>query len=109
MTTPKTRRRRRHAARASVLGITAIAALLFAPTSLGATRSGVAALQVALKSRGLYRGAIDNFKFPEDNEYLAYLEPAIASFLAGQPIARAETASFGCAIQTVYYRLPKQL
>ena len=59
MTTPTTRRRRRHAARASVLGITAIAALVFAPTSLGATRSGVAALQVALKSRGLYRGAID--------------------------------------------------
>ena len=36
MTTPTTRRRRRHAARASVLGITAIAALVFAPTSSGA-------------------------------------------------------------------------
>jgi len=59
--------------------------------------------------RLLYRGAIDNFKLPEDNEYLAYLEPAIAAFLAGEPIARTETASFGCAIQTVYYQLPKQL
>ena len=57
----------------------------------------------------LYRGAIDNFKLPQDNEYLAYLEPAIASFLAGDPIARAETASFGCAIETVYYHLPKLL
>ena len=36
----------------------------------------------------LYRGAVDNFKFPEDSEYQAYLEPAIASFLSGQPIER---------------------
>ena len=57
----------------------------------------------------LYRGAIDNFKFPEDSDYQAYLEPAIASFLAGQPIARQETASFGCAIQSVYYILPNPL
>jgi peroxiredoxin len=57
----------------------------------------------------LYRGAIDNFKFPEDSDYLAYLEPAIASFLAGQPIARTETASFGCAIQSIYYILPNPL
>jgi murein L,D-transpeptidase YcbB/YkuD len=42
-----------------VLGITAIVALVFAPTGSGGTRSGVAALQVALKSRGLYTGAID--------------------------------------------------
>jgi hypothetical protein len=54
-----TRRRRRHAARASVLGITAIAALVFVPTSSGGTRSGVAALQVALKNRSLYSGSID--------------------------------------------------
>jgi hypothetical protein len=57
----------------------------------------------------LYRGAIDNFKMPGDPEYLAYLEPAIAAYLAGEPIPRTETASFGCAIETVYYRLPGQL
>ncbi len=57
----------------------------------------------------LYRGAIDNFTYPEDSGYQAYLEPAIASFLAGEPIARKETASFGCAIQSVYYILPKPL
>jgi peroxiredoxin len=57
----------------------------------------------------LYRGAIDNFKYAGDSEYLAYLEPAIASFLAGEPIARNETPSFGCAIQSVYYILPKPL
>lgn len=57
----------------------------------------------------LYRGAIDNFKLPADNEYLAYLEPAIAQFRAGEPISRPETASFGCAIETIYYKLPKQL
>jgi hypothetical protein len=59
VTTPTTRRRRRHTARASMLGLAATAALVFAPTSSGGTRSGVAALQVALKSRGLYSGAID--------------------------------------------------
>jgi hypothetical protein len=56
-----------------------------------------------------YRGAIDNFKMPADHEYQAWLEPAIASFLAGQPIARPETASFGCAIETVYFQIPSQL
>jgi peroxiredoxin len=57
----------------------------------------------------VYRGAIDNFKFSKDPEYAAYLEPVIESHLAGKRIARAETASFGCAIETSYYHLPKQL
>ncbi len=57
----------------------------------------------------LYRGAIDNFKYPEDPEYVAYLEPAIDQFLKGQPIVRTETASYGCAIQSVYYILPRAL
>jgi peroxiredoxin len=59
--------------------------------------------------RLLYRGAIDNFKHSNDPEYHAYLEPAIEAFLAGKPIARPETASFGCAVQSVYYVLPKPL
>jgi thiol-disulfide isomerase/thioredoxin len=59
--------------------------------------------------RLLYRGAIDNYKFPGDPEYLAYLEPALQQFLQGQPIERTETASYGCAIQSVYYTLPKAL
>ena len=57
----------------------------------------------------LYRGAIDNFKYPEDPEFVGYLEPAIDQFLKGEPITRTETASFGCAIQSVYYILPKPL
>jgi peroxiredoxin len=57
----------------------------------------------------LYRGAIDNFKFDGDAEFQPYLEPAMAQFLAGEPIAKTETASFGCAIQSVYYILPKPL
>jgi thiol-disulfide isomerase/thioredoxin len=57
----------------------------------------------------LYRGAIDNYKYPQDPDYQPYLEPAIASFLAGEPVARPETASFGCAIQSVYYILPNPL
>ena len=59
--------------------------------------------------RLLYRGAIDNFRYPSDPDYQAYLQPAIEAFLAGKPIARAETASFGCAVQSVYYQLPKPL
>jgi peroxiredoxin len=61
------------------------------------------------QARLLYRGAIDNFKYPEDPEYVGYLEPAIADYLAGRPVARTETASFGCAIQSVYYILPRSL
>jgi len=57
----------------------------------------------------LYRGAIDNFKYPRDPEYAPYLETAISEFLAGKPVQRAETSSFGCAIQSVYYTLPKHL
>ncbi len=57
--------------------------------------------------RLLYRGAIDNFKYPGDPDYLSYLEPAIEDFLAGRPIERPETASFGCAVESVYYGLPK--
>lgn len=57
----------------------------------------------------LYRGAVDNFKYPADPEYAPYLEPAISQFLSGEPIHRVETASFGCAIQSVYYNLPRSL
>lgn len=59
--------------------------------------------------RLLYRGAIDNFKYAADPAYVAYLEPAIAEFLAGRAVSLAETASFGCAIKSVYYILPKKL
>jgi peroxiredoxin len=59
--------------------------------------------------RLLYRGAIDNYKFDNDPEYVPYLEPALEQFLKGQPIERPETASYGCAIQSVYYTLPKAL
>jgi peroxiredoxin len=57
----------------------------------------------------LYRGAVDNFKYPGDPEYVAHLETAISEFLGGKPVQRAETSSFGCAIQSVYYTLPKHL
>ena len=57
----------------------------------------------------VYRGAIDNYKYSEDPEQVEYLEPAIDQFLRGVPLTRQETASFGCAIQSVYYVLPKAL
>ncbi len=56
-----------------------------------------------------YRGAIDNYKYPGDLDYAPYLEPAIEQFLAGKPLSRTETASFGCAIRSVYYNFPKAL
>lgn len=57
----------------------------------------------------LYRGAIDNFKYPGDPEYIPHLESALSQFLANKPVERPETASFGCAIFSVYYTLPKHL
>jgi peroxiredoxin len=57
----------------------------------------------------LYRGAIDNYKYSDDPEFVPYLEPALEQFLQGQPVEKPETASFGCAIQSVYYILPKAL
>jgi len=59
--------------------------------------------------RLLYRGAIDNFKYPEDPAYEAYLEPAIEAFLAGRPVPRIESPSFGCPVESVYYTLPGPL
>lgn len=57
----------------------------------------------------LYRGAIDNYKYPDDPEHVHYLEPAIDEFLSGKPVTKQEVASYGCAIQSVYYILPKAL
>jgi thiol-disulfide isomerase/thioredoxin len=57
----------------------------------------------------MYRGAVDNFKYAADPEYQPYLERAIESFLAGQAIERPETGSFGCAVKSVYYQLPKMI
>ncbi len=65
------------------------------------------AFLVDTERRLLYRGAIDNFKYPADPEHRPYLEAAIDDFLAGRPVARPETASFGCAVESVYYGLPK--
>jgi len=67
------------------------------------------AFLIDMDRRLLYRGATDNFKYPQDPEYRAYLEPAIEAYFAGRPIERKETASFGCAVESVYYILPKTL
>jgi thiol-disulfide isomerase/thioredoxin len=67
------------------------------------------ALLVDADARLVYRGAIDNFKYEEDPDYEPYLEPAIESFLAGRPVARPDTASFGCSITSIYYTIPVPL
>ncbi|MBZ5505869.1 MAG: redoxin domain-containing protein [Acidobacteriia bacterium] len=56
-----------------------------------------------------YRGAIDNYKYPGDADHTAYLELAITELLSGKPLSRTEVASFGCAVESVYYSLPKVL
>jgi peroxiredoxin len=56
-----------------------------------------------------YRGAINNFKAATDPDFADYLEPAVNQFLSGESIAKPETASFGCAIMSVYYILPKPI
>ena len=57
----------------------------------------------------LYRGAIDNFRYAAEPEYVEYLEPAISQFLSGEAPKRTETASFGCDIKSIYYILPRAL
>jgi peroxiredoxin len=57
--------------------------------------------------RLIYRGAIDNFKYPEDPDYSGYLDAAIDALLAGKAPPRADTPSFGCPVKSVYYMLPK--
>ena len=59
------------------------------------------------KCRLLYRGAIDNFRYPQDPDYVAYLDAAIDTWLAGQRPPRVETPSSGYPIESVYYLLPK--
>lgn len=55
--------------------------------------------------RLIYRGAIDNFKYPRDAAYEGYFEAAAADFSAGRPVGRSETPSYGCPIESVYYGL----
>jgi peroxiredoxin len=57
--------------------------------------------------RLIYRGAIDNFKYPADLDYVGYLNTAIEALLAGKTPPRVETPSFGCPVKSVYYTLPK--
>lgn len=55
----------RFAARAGILAAAAVGALALAPPGAAEPLSGVAALQVALHSRGLYPAAIDGFLGPK--------------------------------------------
>jgi hypothetical protein len=57
--------------------------------------------------RLIYRGAIDNFKYPADPDYVGYLNAAIAALLTGKMPPRSDTPSFGCPVKSVYYTLPK--
>jgi thiol-disulfide isomerase/thioredoxin len=57
----------------------------------------------------LYRGPIDNFKYPEDPDHIGYLDQALAAYLRGLPVACQEKPGFGCATSSVYYRLPELL
>lgn len=73
------------------------------------TRQTPRAFLIDGKGALVYRGAVDNYKYSDDPEYVAYLDPALEQFLQGKPVEKQETASYGCAIQSVYYTLPKAL
>ena len=60
-----------------------------------------------LERRLIYRGAIDNFKYPADPECVLYLDIAIEACLASKTPPRTETPSFGCPVASVYYTMPK--
>lgn len=92
---------------------TAVARQLRFPLLLDADRSLTHAWQVHQTPRVfllspeldvVYRGAIDNFTYPEDPAHVPYLETAIGEHLAGRPVSRAESPSFGCAVESVYYQ-----
>ena len=51
-----------------------------------------------------YRGAIDNFEYPRAPGHEPHLENAARDLLAGRRVRRPETPSFGCPIESVYYR-----
>ena len=55
----------------------------------------------------LYRGAIDDFSYPDTPGHRAYLEDAILDHQSGRPIEQPSTPAFGCAVESVYYRWPK--
>jgi peroxiredoxin len=57
--------------------------------------------------RVVYRGAIDNFKYPHDPEHVGYLDAAIEALLAGKAPPRADIPSFGCPIESIYYATPQ--
>ena len=56
--------------------------------------------------RLIYRGSIDNFKYPQDEDYTPYLDSAAREFLVGRTPEPSETATFGCPIESVYYEMP---
>ena len=67
------------------------------------------AFLIAADREVIYRGAIDNFKYPRDPAYEPHLDRAIAAFLNGTRPERAETPTFGCPLESVHYNLPKPL
>ncbi|MEM9595262.1 MAG: redoxin domain-containing protein [Acidobacteriota bacterium] len=60
-------------------------------------------------ARLVYRGAVDNYTYPEDPDHKPYLEAEITALLEGSPSPHRETASYGCPIESVYYDLRKPL
>jgi peroxiredoxin len=52
----------------------------------------------------VYRGAVDNSpdgegESPEGGKLVSYLEAAVASVLAGQPVSAAQTKAYGCSVK----------
>lgn len=51
----------------------------------------------------VYRGAIDDFTYPDNPGHRPYLADAAQALLDGRPVPLASTAAFGCPTQSIYY------
>ncbi|MEO1088587.1 MAG: redoxin domain-containing protein [Acidobacteriota bacterium] len=51
----------------------------------------------------VYRGAIDDFTYPDAPGHRAYLDDAVEALLAGQSAPIDSTAAFGCPTESIYY------
>ena len=69
-----------------------LAALLLAPPAVGSRDAGVAALQVALHARGLYRGTIDGLREPATTEALKRFQRRVGLTPDGVPHASTRKA-----------------
>src|SRR5215211_2441012 len=78
-------------------GVPLLLCLVFAASALGADKSEVAALQIGLRSRGLYAGVVDGVPGPETAKALRALQQRAGLAADGRfgPATRRALGRFG--------------